>query len=177
MTELELINVDNGNNTYPGNFAKKEQSIISEFAFGYIVNLFSGKSEIGNMRIDLACKEANINADVFSYLENLKDSQGNEMRLLGVNTVILDPPYNEKFAQKYHKLSKLKENEQFIIFADSKRTTKLFELIKEKLNPERIILKSWNYYVPKGYELKKGYLCYAGGYRKPTILLIMDRID
>ena len=171
MTELELINVDNGNSDYPGSFTKKEQNIISEFCFGYVINLFSGKSEIGNMRIDLACKEANINADVFSYLENLK------IRLEGINTVILDPPYNERFALKYHKLSGKEQNEQFVIFANAKKTTKLFELIKEKLNPERIIMKSWNYYVPKGYSLKKGYVCYAGGYRKPTILLIMDRID
>ena len=82
---------------------------------------------------------------------------------------------------KYQKLikeeSEFKKEEQFLIFANAKKTTKLFELIKEKLNPERIILKSWNYYVPEGYELKKAYLCYAGGYRKPTILLIMDRSD
>ena len=154
-------------------FAK--DNLLSQNLLGYSKSIF--EKEIGNMRIDLACKEANINADVFSYLENLKDNQGNEMRLHGVNTLILDPPYNERFALKYHKLSGKELNEQFVIFANAKKTTKLFNLIKEKLNPERIILKSWNYYIVKGYELKKGYLCYAGGYRKPTILLIMDRID
>jgi len=44
--------------------------------------------------------------------------------------------------------------------------------ISNILKPNRIILKSWNYYIPKGYILNKGFLCYAGGYRKSTILLI-----
>ena len=43
--------------------------------------------------------------------------------------------------------------------------------------PEIIILKSWNYYLPKGYNLKKVYLCYPGGYRKSTILLILKRVN
>ena len=89
------------------------------------------------------------------------------------DTIILDPPYNTRFAKKYNKVNQM-EADQFVIFSNSKKTTILFDHIR-RLKLKRIIIKSWNYYVPKDYELSKGYLCYAGGYRRQTILEVLDR--
>ena len=165
---VKIINVDNGNNNYPGNFANKEISIINENLIPNTLHLFSGKSDIGNIRVDFSySNECNCTMDVFDYLNdmiNIKDCN--------FNTIIIDAPYNQKFADKYQKLGSTPE--QFIIFANAKKTTQLFNSVIE-INPKRIILKSWNYYIVKGYKLKDCYICYAGGYRKPTFLIIMDK--
>ena len=131
---------------------------------GRILHLFSGKSTLGNIRVDY--RFGNIKSDVFEYLEECS-------RVF--KTIIIDPPYNQKFADKYQEVGNTPK--QFIIFANTEGTTRLFNLIREKINPDIIIMKSWNYYIPKGYKLKKGFLCYAGGYRKPTILLVLERIN
>jgi len=166
MTELELITVSNGTNNYPGNFTNKELKIIKYNSKGKVLHLFSGKSKFGDVRVDYACKEATHNQDVFKFLKNNKVLKINKEFF---NTIIIDAPYNQKFANKYQKLNNTPE--QFIIFADAKKTTLLWDEIM-KINPEIIILKSFNYYCLKRYNLGKGYVCYAGGYRKPTFLLV-----
>ena len=144
--------------------------IIHKYSKGSrITNLFSGSSDIGLNRVDYSNPNANCNTDVFKWLEYLSNGYKNYYK----QTVIIDAPYNKKFADKYQMLGNTPK--QFIIFANAIDTTKLFNLISEKINPNIIILKSWNYYIPKGYKLKKGFLCYAGGFRKPTILLILER--
>lgn len=162
MKELEVITVGNGSKEYYGNFTKKEIQIIKNFVRDPTLHLFSGKSDIGNIRVDF--KFGNIKDDVFNFLNFTKPNL--------FNTVIIDAPYNQKFADKYQKIGNTPK--QFIIFANTVRTTFLFNKIIE-IAPEIIILKSWNYYIPKGYYLKKGFLCYAGGYRKSTLLLILKK--
>ena len=157
---LKILNVGNGNNKYPGNFTKKEKKIIKYNCKGRVLNLFAGLSSIGTDKVDF--NNGNIKMDVFEFLKKNK---------IYYNTILLDAPFNDKFANIYKKLGNTPD--QFIIFAMNRKTTELFNYIK-KMNPERIIIKSWNYYIPEGYKLNKGYLCYAGGYRKPTILLIID---
>ena len=162
---LKIINVSNGSKKYPGSFTIEEHKIIVYNCSGSILHLFSGRSGIGDVRVDYSCKEATINEDVFKFLEiNNKK----------FDTIIIDAPYNEKFANEYQTIGNT--SKQFIIFADTKRTTNLFNLITTKIQPEIIIIKSWNYYVQKGYSLKEGFLCYAGGFRKPTILLILKKL-
>lgn len=163
---LKIINVGNGTKEYPGNFTKKEIEIIRYAMKGRILHLFSGKSTLGNIRVDF--KYGNIKSDVFEYLEECSRE---------FKTVLLDPPYNQIFADKYKYYNPYELTpKQFIIFANTKDTTRLFNLIREKVNPEIIIMKSWNFYIPKGYKLKKGYVCYPGGFRKSTILLILERL-
>ena len=175
MNKLEIINVGNGDSNYKGNFVKKEIKIIESNIFGNTLHLFSGRSQIGNIRIDLYCNEATYNISVENFIEEY-----NEFSSGKINTVIIDSPYNEKFANLYDNYGKnlgniIEESKQTILFASTKKTTNLFNWLNDVLKPERIIIKSWNYYILKEYQLTKGYLCYAGGYRKPTILLIMDR--
>jgi hypothetical protein len=162
---LKLVKVGNGSDEYPGNFTKQEITIINRFKKGKTLNLFSGRSLIGNERIDFSCKEATINQDVFEFLKK------NDLYF---DTVILDPPYNSNFARIYEKLGNTPK--QFIVFANSDKTAALFDLIEEKVNPKRIIIKSWNYYVPKNFKMLDAFVCYPGGYRKSTILMICERM-
>lgn len=166
---LEIITVGRGTKEYPGNFTSKENKIIKKYAKGRIIDLFSGNSKIGVFRIDLSNSNATKNIDVFTWLESLSSGFKNYYN----QTVIIDAPYNQKFADKYQRIGN--SSKQFIIFADTKNTIKLFALIKERINPNVITLKSWNYYIPKDYRLKKGYLCYSGGFRKSTLLLILEK--
>lgn len=163
---LEVITVSNGSKDYFDDFTPEEIKIIKENVWGNILHLFSGSSKIGDVRIDFSHKNANRWEDVFTYLEEFSFLQT-------FHTVIIDAPYNQKYADKYQKAGKTPK--QFIIFANTRDTTRLFNLIEENIKPLYIILKSWNFYIPRGYNLKKGYLCYAGGYRKPTILEILRR--
>ena len=159
---MKLIKVGNGSAEYPGNFTKKEIRIIKNKIEGKTLHLFSGKSDIGEVRIDY--KYGNFRVDVIYYLKCVSKN--------AFQTIIIDAPYNQKFADIYQKLGNTPD--QFIIFADTKKTTELFELV-DYLCPDLIILKSWNYYCLPRYEIKESYLCYPGGYRKSTILLIMKR--
>ena len=108
--------------------------------------------------------------NVFLYLQDCITKN------INFDTIIIDAPYNEKFARKYSKYNgdHSFDKEQFIIFANARKTTELFSYIYN-IDPKIIIIKSWNYYIPKGYTLKFGFLCYAGGYRKPTILEILEK--
>ncbi|MFW9881941.1 MAG: hypothetical protein ACFFG0_53435 [Candidatus Thorarchaeota archaeon] len=163
---LEIKKVGNGDKIYPGNFTLWERKTIIKESIGKILHLFSGKSNIGDIRVDYSF--GNIKMSVFKYLKELDKNK------YKFNTVIIDAPYNEKTAERYRKIGNTPK--QFIIFADVKKTTKLFKLIDDKVLPKIIIIKSWNYYIPKGYKLKKGYVCYPGGYRKSTFLLILEMI-
>jgi hypothetical protein len=164
---LKIIYTSIRNQKYIGSFTNKEIEIIKNNIIDNFrtLNLFSGKSIIGIERIDYYCKEATKNIDVFKYL--------NDLDYTYFTDIIIDAPYNKKFANKYKIYGNT--SKQFIIFANAKKTSELFHLISEKINPIQLIIKSYNYYIPKHYKLHKGYLCYNGGYRKPTILLILRR--
>lgn len=162
--EMAFANVDNGGK-YPGSFTKKETDWITKYSIGKILHLFSGSSTFGDVRVDLANPHATINTDVFTFL---KENQ------TPYNTVIADPPYNFRFAEKYAKLANSDVAKQFVIFAQAQKTTEFFNALIQ-LKPDRIILKSWNWYVVKGYTVLYSVLCYAGGYRKPTIFLVLER--
>ena len=69
IQSIDILKVGNGTKDYPGNFTKKEVNIINSFSTGKIINIFSGKSKIGDLRLDFSCKEATNNCDVFEYLE------------------------------------------------------------------------------------------------------------
>ncbi|MFW9872427.1 MAG: hypothetical protein ACFFG0_04935 [Candidatus Thorarchaeota archaeon] len=159
--KIQIITVGNGSNDYPGNFTPKEIRIIKKECRGKILHLFCGKSNIGDIRVDFTF--GNIKKDVFEFLKENKEY---------FNTIIIDAPYNQKFADKYQKIGNTPK--QFIIFAETERTTELFKYI-DRISPEIIILKSWNYFCLKRYEIDKCYLCYPGGYRKSTFLIIMKR--
>ena len=162
---MKIIKAGNCDHRYVGGFSKTEIEIIEKSSEGKVLHLFSGKSNIGQVRVDFSQPEATHNQDVFEFLSNCDEQ---------FDTVLLDPPYNENYAEKYNKLSG-GNTTQFVIFANAKKTTELFNLIIG-LNPNSIIIRSWNYYVPHGYYDSGSYLVYFGGYRKPIILMICKKI-
>ncbi len=163
---LIIHTVGNGSPKYPGDFTPKEIKIMSYFTKGKnSLHLFSGRSSIGNVRIDYSCDEATTKADVFNWLKAHSNDH--------YDVVILDPPYNNKFGKKYRELGKTPE--QFIVFEHSRKTSELFTYISKYIQPKIIIIKSWNYFVPRGYEDIGSYCGYAGAYRKPTFLMITRR--
>ena len=83
------------------------------------------------------------------------------------DSIIIDPPYNERYMKIYAKNQEQKSD--FVIFADTRRTTLLFDWIR-KIKPQQIIMKSFQFYRFAGYNVK-GFITYAGGYRKPIFLL------
>ena len=60
MNKIRIIKVGNGTSEYFGNFTKKEIEIIKNHIIGYSLELFSGNSVIGDKRIDLYSKKANL---------------------------------------------------------------------------------------------------------------------
>jgi adenine-specific DNA methylase len=164
--EVEFARVDNGGH-YPGSFTKKEYDWIHQFSTGKVLHLFSGSSLFGDCRVDLSHENATKNADVFEFLEQ---------NSIYYDTILLDPPYNSRFAQRYAILSKSDVSRQFIIFAQAEKTTTFFNHLI-RLAPKRIIMKSWNWYVVKGYKVVNSILCYAGGYRKPTLFMVLEKIE
>jgi hypothetical protein len=162
--DVEFARVDNGGK-YPGSFTKKEYDWLKTYALGSVLHLFSGSSVFGDVRVDLANPNATHQQDVFEFLRT---------NTRPFDSVVLDPPYNAKFAERYAALFNGKAAHQFIIFAQCQKTTDLWTLLHH-LSPRRILLKSWNWYIVKGYHMFRCFVCYAGGYRKPTFFLIMDR--
>ena len=161
ITILSVITVSNCREDYKGGFTKEEEQIIKEWIRNsYTLNLFSGMSELGNIRIDLNFDSKATNfIDVFEFIQ--------DSSIRNFQSIIIDPPYNERYMKIYTKNQKQKSD--FVIFADTRRTTLLFNWIK-LIHPEQIILKSFQFYRFEGYNVK-GYITYAGGYRKPIFLL------
>lgn len=59
-----------------------------------VLNLFSGNSKIGNVRVDLDNKNATLNLDVLFYLQNYDEK---------FDFIILDPPFSKEKFKLYDK--------------------------------------------------------------------------
>ena len=73
MSEEELIEVKPEfmgiqNAGYPGAFPPKVEARIRKLVASPCLHLFSGRSKIGDVRVDLERPEATVNMDVFDYL-------------------------------------------------------------------------------------------------------------
>jgi hypothetical protein len=73
--------------SYRGGFPSSVSEIIKELISGRVLNLYSGASDIGTIRVDLVCKEATHNMTVEEFIANDKSHW---------DWVILDPPYKIK---------------------------------------------------------------------------------
>jgi len=72
------------NSGYPGAFTKPVQNIIKSLISSPTLNLYSGSSRIGDVRVDIEHSNATDNLDVDEFIK--ADSRD-------WNWVILDPPY------------------------------------------------------------------------------------
>lgn len=184
--KLDLINVGMGTSGYQGDFTKHEIDIIKNEMNGKkTLHLFSGSSTLGDERIDFDNPNATHKGDVFEFL---RDYENKEEK---AKVVVLDPPYlHEKSIKEYTKAEniyrsqqskvKLKKEDLFHAFdpENPQQTRELFDLIAKNVKPEKIVMKSWNYYVPEGYhDTCRSSAGYAGGYRKTTYIMVLERND
>lgn len=83
---------------YPGAFPPKVEERIRKLAESPSLHLFSGRSKIGDVRVDFERPEATVNADVFEFLKT-------EHRIF--KFVIADPPYDVPTAIERQGISKV----------------------------------------------------------------------
>jgi hypothetical protein len=91
--DIEACGLGYNTTGYPGAFTDPVNKIIKNTISGRVLNLFSGVSLIGDVRVDLLRPEATHNCDVFDFIKNNTEVW---------NFVIADPPYAIKSAP--HKL-------------------------------------------------------------------------
>lgn len=85
---------------YPGQFTPVVKNIILEQIEGYsnVLHLFSGRSKIGDVRVDIDNQNATLQTDVVSFLEQDKEFW---------DYTILDPPYGIQTRDKLSSYGKV----------------------------------------------------------------------
>lgn len=164
-----ITDVDAVRNDWIGGFSPFEVKIIRKYSKPPILHLFSGMSEIGDVRVDINPKsKAHHKIDVFDFIKE-------NSCLTGFNTVLLDPIYcseerQELWRERYSELGINKED-LYIFPYDTRRTKKLWNFF-ERLYPMRIIIKSLNHYTIPNYELLQGFDIYPGAFKPNRCLSI-----
>jgi hypothetical protein len=87
--DVEVCGLGINGTGYPGGFPNGVEKIILNTIYGRVLNLFSGVSKIGDVRVDLLRPEATDNCDVLDFI------QVNEVVW---DFVLADPPYSLKSA-------------------------------------------------------------------------------
>jgi len=87
--DIEVCGLGRNSSGYPGAFTNKVQKILKDTIHGRVLNLFSGVSKTGDVRVDFLRPEATDNCDVFDFIQ--KDKRIWDF-------VIADPPYAIKSA-------------------------------------------------------------------------------
>ena len=171
MNNIQFItDIDNVVNDWVGGFSSFEIKQIKRYSEGIILHLFSGKSEIGDIRVDISPESnATIIQNVFDYIKENRPK---------VNTILLDPIYcsedrQELWREKYSKLG-IKKELLYIYPYDTRKTKKLWNYFLEIL-PLRIIIKSLNHYTIPGYKLLQGFDIYPGAFKPNRCLSIYER--
>ncbi len=147
-------------NDYIGGFSEKERKIVMKFSIYPILHLFSGKSTIGDIRIDLnPDSNATHLVDVFEAIKRIDNNSYN------INTILMDPIYcSEQRKEIWREKYKCNEKDLYIFPYDTKKTKLLWNFF-QKIYPKRIIIKSLNHYTIPGYELIQGYDIYPGAFK------------
>jgi hypothetical protein len=82
--EIEAIGMGTNNKDYPGAFPPAIHSLISSLVTENTLNLFSGSSLIGSVRVDIEHPNANVNCDIRDFIKTDNSHY---------DWIILDPPY------------------------------------------------------------------------------------
>ncbi|GAI14049.1 unnamed protein product [marine sediment metagenome] len=160
--EIEVCGMGGNNTGYPGGFPGRVQKIIQETIHGRILNLFSGVSKIGEVRIDLLRSEATKNCDVFDFIST-------DRRIW--DFVIADPPYA------------LKSNpEKLKIYGSVKPFTgnipferKMSEYLKKYA--KNVLWLDLNAPLPPGFKRKKVWLLLPGGWHFVRVLSWLENLE
>jgi len=89
--EIEVLPMGVNNTGYAGAFTSNVEGVIKSVIYGKVLHLYSGRSFIGDVRVDMDCKEATHNTSVEDYISNDSTSW---------DWMILDPPYEIKHKDK-----------------------------------------------------------------------------
>jgi hypothetical protein len=82
--EVETLPLGINNTGYPGAFTSNVEAVIKSVIYGRILHLYSGRSLIGDVRVDLKCPEATHNITIEEFITNDNSNY---------DWLILDPPY------------------------------------------------------------------------------------
>lgn len=82
--DFEVLGMGMNNSDYPGAFTEPVKQIIKSVIYGKVLNLYSGSSFIGDVRVDINHPNANYKLNVDDFIKGDKEHW---------DWVILDPPY------------------------------------------------------------------------------------
>lgn len=159
--EIEACGLGRNYHSYPGSFTNKVRRIILDTVKGSVLHLFSGVSEIGDVRVDLTRPEATDNVDVFAFINNPHDHRIWDF-------VIADPPYAIKSAPD--KLKVYGDMRPFTGNIPFQRAMSEFLLNHAK----NVLWLDMNAPLPKGFKRKKVWLLLPGGWHNVRILTWLE---
>jgi hypothetical protein len=148
------------NKKYPGAFSPKVDSIIRRIVRSPCLHLFSGTSDIGDVRVDLERPEATNNEDVFEFIK--KDNRIWKF-------VVADPPYEINSPQR-HKIDRM-----YASFTpmNSTRQNQISTWLKN--HAENVLWLDLTAPRPKGFYRYKTWLLFPGGWHHVRVLSYLKR--
>jgi len=152
---VEVCGLGANRTGYPGAFTNKVVQIINSTIHGRVLNLFSGVSKIGDVRIDMLRPEATKNCDVFDYIDDCEEI---------FDFVIADPPYAIKSAP-----DKLKTYGSIKPFTGNiPYQRKMCEFLRE--HAKNVLWLDQSAPFPEGFERKKIWVLLPGGWHHIRVL-------
>lgn len=160
-----------------GGFHRKEEQLIRKYVKVPCLHLFSGSSLIGDMRVDWSHPHATHYGDLFEFLEqNLE-----ELLQRGFKTVIYDPPYSERQADKYGRRYNIPPEKRYWYTNLQPMNVKTRQLHKaiEAIHPDIIITRGWRSqpWRLRGYQIIDELLVDWGRKRTFTLLQVFKRTE
>lgn len=144
---------------YFGAFPPVVERQIRMLAESPCLHLFSGRSTIGDVRVDFERPEATVNQDVFEFIKN----DGEYWKF-----VIADPPYESKDPRPTKDYAKPKS-----VSGDVWNQSAMGKYLRA--HPENVL---WFDYVspcPEGFYRHKTFLYLPGGWKKTRVLTWLKR--
>lgn len=148
---------------YPGSFTPKVTKailgIIQQLGNPRVLHLFSGISQIGDVRVDLECLQATNREDVFSYIHGPGKDESFDL-------ILLDPPYSIKRKSKLAEYAKVSS-----VAADVVLRTALADYFRGHTN--YVAWLDLCCPLPKGFQREFLWIFLTGGYHTPRFLSLL----
>lgn len=162
-SDAEVTGMGFNTTGYAGAFTPTINKIIKEIIFDLkspnVLNLFSGVSKIGNVRIDIERPEATLRMDVLDFIRN----NGEHWDL-----VILDPPYEIKRKKKLEQYGKTSS-----VAADVEFRRALADFFYN--HADNVLWLDLCAPLPKGFKRQKVWFLFPGGYHTVRTLSWLRR--
>jgi len=152
--DVEITGLGMNRTGYPGAFTPTVDRIINQTIYGKVLNLFSGVSKIGDVRVDIERLEATHRKHVLTFIE--QDTRYWDF-------IILDPPYEIKTKSKIEIYARVSS-----VAADVLLRTKLSDYFSN--HTDNILWLDICAPLPKGFKRKKLWFLFPGGYHTLRVL-------